>query len=106
MRPLSDMVTSADDLLVSRPRAIVLAQNYPNPFNPGTTIHFEIPVEEHVALKIYNMLGEEMLVVLDEVKTAGSYDVKVDASGLASGAYFYRLDAGDHNQTRKLLLIR
>jgi hypothetical protein len=105
-RPMSDMVTSADDALVNRPRAVVLAQNYPNPFNPSTTIHFEIPVEVHVALKVYNTLGQEIVVVVDEVKTAGTYDMRVDASALATGAYFYRLQAGDYIQTRKLLLIK
>ncbi len=105
-RPMSDMVTSAGAIADNRPTHIVLEQNYPNPFNPSTTVHFEIPAEVHVALNIYNMLGQKVLVVLDDVKAAGGYDVRVDASGLPSGAYFYRLRAGDYIQSRKLLLIK
>ncbi len=88
------------------PLTYSLAQNYPNPFNPTTTIRFEVPAEVHVALKVYNVLGQEVLVVVDEVKQPGRYDVRVEASALASGAYFYRLRAGDFVETRKFVLIR
>jgi hypothetical protein len=88
------------------PLTYSLAQNYPNPFNPTTTIRFEIPVEVHVALRVYNVLGQEVLVVLDEVKRPGRYDVRVEASALASGAYFYRMQAGDFLETRKLMLLK
>jgi hypothetical protein len=88
------------------PLTYSLSQNYPNPFNPTTTIRFEIPVEVHVALRVYNVLGQEVLVVLDEVKRPGRYDVRVEASALASGAYFYRMQAGDFLETRKLMLLK
>lgn len=88
------------------PLTYSLAQNYPNPFNPTTTIRFEVPAEVHVALKVYNVLGQEVLVVVDEVKQPGRYDVRVEASALASGAYFYRLRAGDFVETRKFVLLR
>jgi hypothetical protein len=88
------------------PLTYSLAQNYPNPFNPTTTIRFEVPAEVHVALKVYNVLGQEVLVVVDEVKQPGRYDVRVEASALSSGAYFYRLRAGDFVETRKFVLLR
>jgi len=88
------------------PARYALAQNYPNPFNPVTTIHFEIPKETHVTLRVYNLLGQEVMTVIDGESVAGSYDVRIDASALSSGVYFYRLDAGDFAQTKKLLLLK
>lgn len=89
------------------PGAYELAQNYPNPFNPSTTIHFEIPVRSQVTLKVYNLLGQEVRTLMNnEEKGVGRYYVRFDAEGLASGAYFYRLVAGDYVETKKLLLLR
>jgi len=88
------------------PRSYELSQNYPNPFNPSTTIHFELPKATHVTLKVYNILGQEVLRVLDEKRDAGTYNVQVDGSQLASGVYFYRLVASDFVQTKKMLLIK
>ncbi len=88
------------------PTSYSLWQNYPNPFNPSTTIHFELPKESHVTLKVYNMIGQEVLTVLDENKVAGRYDLRIDGTSLASGVYFYRLVAGDYIATKKLILIR
>jgi hypothetical protein len=102
--PVGTVVSVDDDDDV--PLRYQLAQNYPNPFNPTTTIRFEIPAEVHVALKVYNVLGQEVLVVVDEVKQPGRYDVRVEASALASGPYFYRLRAGDFVETRKFVLLR
>jgi hypothetical protein len=98
------------------PISYSLWQNYPNPFNPSTTIHFELPKESHVTLKVYNMLGQEVLTISDEEKVAGRYDVRISAEGgsasggdgtlLASSAYFYRLVAGDHVSAKKFILIK
>lgn len=88
------------------PTQYSLAQNYPNPFNPSTTIYFELPRESDVTLKVYNMLGQEMLTVLDQVKAAGRYDLKIDGKYLSSGVYFYRLTAGDYVSTRRLILLK
>jgi hypothetical protein len=88
------------------PKDFELAQAYPNPFNPSTTIHFELPAETHVSLKIYNMLGQEVQTVMDENRTAGRYDIHVDASTLASGVYFYRLNAGIFSRTMKMILSK
>ena len=83
-----------------------LAQNYPNPFNPTTSISFQIPNSQHVTLKIYNELGVEVAILVDEVKSAGSYDIKYDALLLPSGVYFYQLQAGTFFETKKMLLIK
>jgi len=88
------------------PLNYALSQNYPNPFNPNTTIHFELPKESQVTLKLYNVLGQEVLTVLDEQRVAGKYDVHIDASSLSSGVYFYRLVSKDFVSTRKLTLLR
>ncbi|MBI5475863.1 MAG: T9SS type A sorting domain-containing protein [Ignavibacteriales bacterium] len=83
-----------------------LEQNYPNPFNPSTTIHFKLPKESQVTLKVYYMLGQEVLKVLDEEKTAGRYDIKIDGTSLASGVLFYRLVAGNYVSTKKFVLLK
>jgi hypothetical protein len=83
-----------------------LLQNYPNPFNPSTTIHFELPKESHVTLKVYNMVGQEVMSVLDEEKVAGRYDLKIDGTQLASSVYYYRLIAGDYILTKKFVLLK
>ena len=88
------------------PRTYQLCQNYPNPFNPTTTIRFDLPKATHVSIKVYNVLGQEVLRVLDDKREAGTYNVRVDGSQMASGVYFYRLDARDFVQTKKMLLIK
>jgi len=83
-----------------------LDQNYPNPFNPSTSISYQIPNNTHVTLKIYNELGVEVTTLVDEVKPAGSYDIKYEASLLPSGVYFYQLRTETITQTKKMLLIK
>lgn len=83
-----------------------LFQNYPNPFNPSTTISWQSPVGGHQTLKIYDLLGREVAVLVDEYKPAGSYEVKFDASHLSSGTYFYRLQAGEFIKKKKLILLK
>ncbi len=90
--------------------SFALAQNYPNPFNPRTTIEYTIPAKSStpllVRLTVYNALGQKIAVLVDEKKTAGRYTVTFDASGLASGVYYYRLNAGSFEQIRKMILLR
>ena len=91
----------------------MLEQNYPNPFNPLTIIHYQLPIDNHVTLKIYNVLGQVVSTLVDAVQTAGYKSAEWNASNFASGVYFYRLDAisvTDHSKTftqvRKMLLLR
>jgi hypothetical protein len=84
-----------------------LSQNYPNPFNPTTTIEFSLPQTGQVTLKIFDLLGREIAVLLDEPFSAGQYKADWNASGLESGMYFYRLQVGrNFVQTRKLILMK
>jgi len=88
------------------PKQYLLNQNYPNPFNPSTTIHFELPRAAHVILKVYNILGEEVVTLIDEEKAAGKYDIQFEGARFTSGVYFYRLTSGDFVSTKKLILIK
>jgi len=88
------------------PQEIALSQNYPNPFNPTTTIEFSIPKAEHVTLKIYNLLGQQVLTLVSDKLTPGEYKYTWDASHLASGVYVYKLEAGNFSNTKKLILLK
>jgi hypothetical protein len=88
------------------PTTYSLEQNYPNPFNPATTFSFKIPYSSFVILKVYNILGQEVATLVDEEMQPGSYEVRWDASGMASGVYLYRLQAKDFIDTKKLVLLR
>jgi len=83
-----------------------LYNNYPNPFNPSTDIKYEINKNVMVKLVIYNILGQEVKTLVNELKKAGSYKVKFDGSNLASGVYFYRLEAGDFVEAKKMVLVK
>ncbi len=83
-----------------------LSQNYPNPFNPTTVIDYTIPKESHVMLKIYDVLGQEVETLVNEEQNVGRYQVQFDGSRVASGVYFYRLVAGNHVVTKKMLLLK
>jgi len=88
------------------PDSYNLAQNYPNPFNPSTTISWQSPVGSHQTLKIYDVLGNEVATLVDEFREAGRYEITFDASNLASGIYFYRLQVGSFVETKKMILLR
>ncbi len=88
------------------PLHFALRQNYPNPFNPSTVIGFHLPASGFVTLKIYNVLGEEVATLVNEERIAGSYEVTWDATGFASGVYFYRLSGGNFTETKKLVLMQ
>jgi hypothetical protein len=90
----------------SPPADYVLLQNYPNPFNPTTVIAFSLPITHHASLKVFDLLGREVAVLVDEEKPAGMHSAKWDASGFNSGVYFYRLAAGSFSESRRLLLVR
>ena len=88
------------------PKDFALYQNYPNPFNPRTKISYSIKDEGFVTLKVYDVLGNEVATLVDELRNAGSYEVDFDASQLSSGVYFYKLQAGDFVQAKKMLLMK
>lgn len=88
------------------PASYSLYQNYPNPFNPVTTIKFDLPKDEFVRITLFDILGKVVSVMTDEFKKAGFYEVKFDASNLSSGTYFYRIEAGDFVDTKKMILIK
>ncbi len=88
------------------PTEFALEQNYPNPFNPSTKISWQSPVGSWQTLKIYDVLGSEILTLVDEYKQAGRYEVEFNAVSLPSGVYFYQLKAGDFMSTKKMLLLK
>ncbi|MBI4548291.1 MAG: T9SS type A sorting domain-containing protein [Ignavibacteriae bacterium] len=97
---------SEGNLSSSLPKEYTLEQNYPNPFNPLTVIRYQLPIGSNVTLKIYNVLGQEVRTLVNEIQDVGFKSVELDASGIASGVYFYRLRAGDFVETRKLILVQ
>jgi photosystem II stability/assembly factor-like uncharacterized protein len=99
-------VSSTDDPNDNMPYEYSLEQNFPNPFNPVTTINFSIPKEGLVTLKIYNTIGEEIETLVNEIKQAGNYNLNFDASSFPSGIYFYRLQAGDFWETKKMIVMK
>jgi len=84
----------------------VLEQNYPNPFNPTTIIRYSIPGRSHVALNVYNTLGQHVAALVDREEQPGVHEVTFDGSNVAGGIYFYRLQTDGYIQTRKLVLMR
>ncbi len=103
----SDFITDVKDNITNIiPTKYSLLQNYPNPFNPSTTIQFAIPEAGKVSLKIYNILGEQVAVLINREMNAGYKSINFDASKLSSGVYLYRLKAGKFNKTMKLLLLK
>ncbi|MBV6420069.1 MAG: hypothetical protein DAHOPDDO_01296 [Ignavibacteriaceae bacterium] len=83
-----------------------LLQNYPNPFNPSTKIRYQIPELNFVIIKVYDVLGIEMTTLVNEEKSAGSYETEFDGNGLASGIYYYRITAGNFSQTKKMIFLK
>jgi hypothetical protein len=88
------------------PAEFALKQNFPNPFNPGTTIAYELPGPADVRLSVYDMLGREVSLLVNERLEAGRHEVRLDAAGLSSGVYLYRMRAGDFVQTRKCVVLK
>jgi len=95
-----------DELLNTIPTEYVVYQNYPNPFNNSTVIKYSVPQEGLVALIVYNLLGEEVARLVNDIKQTGNYEVSFDATGLPSGIYFYKLQAGSFIETKKMILLK
>jgi hypothetical protein len=106
----NDFVTDVNETNPSIPIEFSLSQNFPNPFNPSTTIKYATSSRQFVTLKVYDVLGNELSTLVDEEKSAGNYEVEfksaVGSFQLASGVYFYRLQAGSFISTKKMLLIK
>lgn len=96
--------TSVDDNILAN--TFELKQNYPNPFNPSTKISWQSPVSSLQTLKVYDVIGNEVSVLIDEWKEAGNHSVNFDAAGLPSGVYLYKLTAGNYIETKKMMLVR
>lgn len=101
-----NLITDVADEIHPIPSDFVLNQNYPNPFNPNTVISWYTPFDGHQTLKIYNVLGTEIATLVNEFRTAGNYSINFDASGLSSGIYYYKLQAGNFSETKKMILMR
>ena len=101
-----ESTTSVREVAGQLPSSFFLGQNYPNPFNPLTIIEYSLPRSGDVSLIIYNLLGEEVARLVDGFQQAGEYNTNWNASKISSGTYFYRLQAGDFVQTRKMLLLK
>jgi hypothetical protein len=103
--------TSIQQKIINHPKEYSLSQNYPNPFNPATTIRFALPKESFVTLKIFNLLGQEVATLVDELKPMGEHQAQWQAGDLPSAVYVYRLQARskekiDFVDTKKLILLK
>jgi len=107
--PLDKRVAALGD--ASQPLGFALSQNYPNPFNPSTVIQYRLPQSGHATLTIYNLLGEQVITLVNELKEAGSYSVRWDGRdrqgrAVANGVYVYQLGVGDLVAKRKMLYLK
>jgi len=107
----SDIPAPVSEIIIPVSDEFYLAQNYTNPFNPNTTIKYSIPnvsaeLNQRVVLKIYNILGKEIVTLVNQNQSAGSYEITFEASNLPSGIYFYTLTVNNFIQTRKMILLK
>ncbi len=101
-----DIITGIDYSENLLPEEYHLSQNYPNPFNPSTTINFSIPSAQLVVLKVYNILGQQVKTLINKEMQAGNFKVNFKADNLSSGIYFYKLQAGNFSQVKKMIFLR
>ncbi|HOV99496.1 MAG TPA: T9SS type A sorting domain-containing protein [Bacteroidota bacterium] len=99
-------LTSVSDKEFHLPENATLLQNYPNPFNSATVINYKLPVSGHVTLKVFNLLGEEVATLINDIEPSGNKSVTFDAGNLASGIYFYRIQTETYIETKKLILLK
>ncbi len=99
-------VTSNDENNTVVPVEYGLQQNYPNPFNPTTNINFTIPEQQLVQLKVYNVIGQEVATLVNDVMNQGNYSVTFDAANFSSGVYFYKLETGKFSEVKKMILTK
>jgi Secretion system C-terminal sorting domain len=102
-----EMTSVGEALNITAPNRFEIIQNFPNPFNPSTMIQFTVPSNGQARLKIFNMLGQEVATLFDDVATAGTrHQVEFNASNLAGGIYFSRLEFGGQTQIQKMILLK
>lgn len=99
-------LTSINKSKLKNPNKFVLLQNYPNPFNPETKICYSVPVYGHVTLKLFNLIGEEIETLVNEIKSPGIYEIVFNKKQLTSGVYFYKLSAGGYSEVKKLVILK
>ena len=106
-RPLNQVITEVrQEAGTGHPEKFYLGQNYPNPFNPSTTIKFSLPEASHVNLSIYNSMGQKVTNLVSQNMDAGVFTAEWNATGYASGIYYYRITAGKYTVTNKMLLLK
>ncbi|MGH2575846.1 MAG: T9SS type A sorting domain-containing protein, partial [Ignavibacteria bacterium] len=99
-------VVGINPIVSGIPREYMLMQNYPNPFNPSTKITYALPKAGNVKLAVYDILGKEVAVLVNEFKQVGRFTVEFNAKNLSSGAYFYKLEAGDFTDVKKMVILK
>jgi hypothetical protein len=104
--PPATAVDREEAITALTPTLCTLSQNYPNPFNPSTTIRYGLPARSHVSLTVFNTLGQHVSTLMNGEQEAGYHEVQFNATNLSSGVYFYRLQASEYVQTKRLLLLR
>jgi len=102
----SQVITQTNTLSNGLSQPFNLYQNYPNPFNPNTVISYQLPVSSFVKIKVYDVLGNEVATLVNEKQNAGSYSVEFDAGNYPSGIYYYKLEAGDFSEVKKMILLK
>ncbi len=100
------IVTNLNNNTYTNAKGFKLHQNYPNPFNPATVIRYTLIENRIVMLKVHDVLGSEITTLVNEKQNAGSYSVEFDASNYPSGVYYYKLEAGDFSEVRKMILLK
>jgi hypothetical protein len=103
---LTIVVTDIEGSKLKLPKTFALQQNYPNPFNPSTTIEFDILISSEVIIYVYNIAGQKIRTLLNKKMPAGNHQVKFNAGNLSTGIYFYRIEAGDFQEVKKMILIK
>ena len=99
-------ITDVENEETTMPTVFKLEQNYPNPFNPSTVIKFAVPEKSNVVIKIYDILGNEIITLVNEEMDAGWYEKSFNANGISSGVYLFRMEAENYVNTKKMILLR
>ena len=99
-------LVSIENIIAAPPRKLGLCQNFPNPFNASTTIRYELPEQSPVTIEIFDILGRKVTTLFDGIKPAGYQQITWQPEGISSGIYFYMLQAGQHSEMKKMILIK